>query len=102
MNVNRWEKFLLGIQKVYEEDNHTCDGYNIESASNKKFKLLTDYLVPTCKLCPIRNFVYIHVYIYTYKLDTSSADEKQTRNKQKRDVFCLFFVYFSFVFHLHY
>ena len=50
MNVNEWEKSLLGIQKVYKEDNHTCDGYNKESATNKKFKFLIYYLVPTCKL----------------------------------------------------
>ena len=29
----------------------------------------------------------IYIYLYIYILDTNSADEKRTRNKQIRDVF---------------
>ena len=38
-----------------------------------------------------RIYIYMSIYsdesIYIYILDTNSADEKRTRNKQKRDVF---------------
>ena len=35
----------------------------------------------------LSSYIHIYIYIYIYILDTNSADEKRTRNKQKRDVF---------------
>ena len=64
---------------------HSDDSINLKGLSvlkNISFLFISrSFFIRTISI----QFIYIHIYIYI--LDTNSADEKRTRNKQIRDVF---------------